>query len=591
MLRRRGPRWAFLALVLSLVSFVALAESQEEEEEMRILRRPTSVAIAATLLGAISFQMSIFYLTNHPDPDMKRYTYEVISSTISIFCAVLFFQGCNDLVESLVGMEELPLWQQFAIDCLHMVFWYTMLQIVLALISGAIAELIGKPASDMETIDANMKCFAVLLAHVTGFASINAWGTLQQMEPFRLHWLTSLGVLPFAMAVQFGLQRTTDTIRWKVAMADDGVEDEYEKKWDEECEEAEDDVMALTLSFLIVQCIRFVIAGSLPNQEGVEKANDLQHYSRSQISSLFLVALGFALLVVVLYLGMPPNDEARELLMRWLKTSITVVSMSFAWCAFFGLRWFFAGYKLIGANPMLLAIVVALMNSFGSFSIIRALDKIADMEATGEKVDHAIEQVIGAIGILVGFGWEQCFDKATESFSTVLPYSTYSKMVLVLLCCAIIVPAWRWWLLPMALHEGWRFGFVIDPDQAMWTELLEHEKFQKALERNKTRRRLSNLVEGDIEAAAGMEAVEGPPPSDAGSGQPSPPLPRPNHHDSSEVPYRQLSGGPPGRAVTRSDLKVALSQAQALRGHVNSIKKSMSRMEAAIGAGRSAPDS
>ena len=91
----------------------------------------------------------------HPfqeDDDIKRYAWKVISATISIFCAVLLFQGFNGLVEDycidggmkLFGIEEeSPLakfWECF-VDIAQLLFWLTSMQLVLAITSGAIAEM------------------------------------------------------------------------------------------------------------------------------------------------------------------------------------------------------------------------------------------------------------------------------------------------------------------------------------------------------------------------------------------------------------------------------------------------------------------
>lgn len=37
-----------------------------------------------------------------------------------------------------------------------------------------------------EAVEVNVECYAILLGHITGFAAINAWGTLQQAVPRNL---------------------------------------------------------------------------------------------------------------------------------------------------------------------------------------------------------------------------------------------------------------------------------------------------------------------------------------------------------------------------------------------------------------------
>jgi len=116
------------------------------------------------------------------------------------------------------------------------------------------------------------------------------------------------------------------------------------------------------------------------------------------------------------------------------------------------------------ADPMLNAVCLTMLVSFVCLSVIRLLDIIADDDRTGDNVDDAIKQIIKAIGILVGFGWEQCFDQAVVSLSSATSDPHISKLVLGLFCVSIVTPAWKWYLLPMALKDGWKFGFVIDMD-------------------------------------------------------------------------------------------------------------------------------
>merc|ERR1719329_1724228 len=144
-------------------------------------------------------------------------------------------------------------------------------------------------------------------------------------------------------------------------------------------------------------------------------------------------------------------------------------SMTMAWSFFFSFRWCLSGIPNIlvddtesHSDMMMLTLLQALVLSALSFSLIRALDKIEDAHKDGEnqslvkKVDEGIEQIIKALGILVGFAWEQCFDASVSAISSRLPMPTEVKLVFAAFVFVVLVPAWKWWILPMDVCWGWK---------------------------------------------------------------------------------------------------------------------------------------
>merc|ERR1719421_315240 len=117
----------------------------------------------------------------------------------------------------------------------HMTVWFLFMQLSLAYISGSLPGSM-KP-EEIEEAEVQMKCWATLAAHITGFAAINAFGTIQQFY-FSDSWAVSLGALPIAFGVLYVYQRIFDIIRETVSYTDDGDVDEFEKMWDEETEES-----------------------------------------------------------------------------------------------------------------------------------------------------------------------------------------------------------------------------------------------------------------------------------------------------------------------------------------------------------------
>lgn len=92
----------------------------------------TDVGISGMLLGNFAFVMSLFYIVNHPDSDMRRYSWSVISSTISIFIAVMVFQGLdNSLVALLVPEGESAEFWHMVLNFSQQFVWFWILQLVL----------------------------------------------------------------------------------------------------------------------------------------------------------------------------------------------------------------------------------------------------------------------------------------------------------------------------------------------------------------------------------------------------------------------------------------------------------------------------
>jgi hypothetical protein len=91
-------------------------------------------------------------------------------------------------------------------------------------------------------------------------------------------------------------------------------------------------------------------------------------------------------------------------------------------------------------------------------------------EEMDEKVDKGIRQIMVAIGLAIGFAWEQCFDKSVDAIAEeskalhnkffINPSTT--KLFLAMFCSALLVPAWRLYVLPYMKEKGWRYGWAIN---------------------------------------------------------------------------------------------------------------------------------
>ena len=476
---------------LQAVVFDEVAKMDIQEQ----MHQSENICISLMLLGCMGFMMSNFYLVNWPDADIQRISWEVISSTVSIFSAVLLFQACNKVLEYYV-LEGMWIWYQLVVDIVHMSFWFVALQLVLAYLSGAMGahaevssmrnsvslsdslsptrRLLRVQSAEMhfEAVKINTICWATLLGHVTGFAAINAWGTLQQAVPRDLLWCTLIPAV--ALFAIFCIYQATERLRRKWTELD-GEEDEFEKLWGEEVAETEDDVMSLCVSFLLVQTLRFLISGHLPDAEG----NDPKGLKQSNLAcelllfSAFLFG-GFDIMCISVRKCFSPNTgqpdpealrgQSRSQSFRttsfnpldqehrWSTWGRDICAMCTAWCLHFSVDWWLSANIL--ADGAVLAVICAVVVTCLALLLIFVLDKLADMDFTDDEVDTSLRALIQSLGILIGFSWERSFDEAVGGLAEdrVLGLAPpVLTLLLAVVLASMVMPAWKWYILPVVV--------------------------------------------------------------------------------------------------------------------------------------------
>lgn len=453
-------------------SIVEKPSDEEGDEEETRAESAISVAIAATLLGAIAGVLSLSYLLNHRDNDIKQAAYEVLSTTISILCAILVFQAFNEIVLMLFVSPDSGAAWLVAISVAQLLSWHCTAELALAYATGAIGRT--PPTTSIGEITCRTKCYAVLLAHITGFAAINASCSIQQSY-FSRTPLASASAVILCFIFLRCLQRVSDVCRRKIEELDDKVDD-FEELWSEETKEAENDVMSFALSFTLIQVMRFDIGGVLPNL-GEEEPATLFYHSALESYALLGVGSGF---FVITFCGFYWLAHLDWYFKRTTSEIIGTCGMCFAWCVFYGVQWRIGPLapQAFEENYVLLAILTALMCSVFAFLFIFALDGICDIfehfsqQAQGfvsscpviekSKAVNSLRKLLTVLGFLVGVAWEQAFDLAEESLANATAYPSASKFIFALISVFVLIPAWRWYILPMVHQEGWKYGFVCE---------------------------------------------------------------------------------------------------------------------------------
>jgi len=498
-------------------------EGEGEEEEF--IPTAADSEVAYMLLGAVIFVVSLFYLVNWNDDDIRYYSMNIISMTMSIFSAVLMYQGINDQIMrfSAQQTEAVRVVIQFA----HCAVYIIIMQVLISSLSGVMplpcdekldfdekvwlvadglrcdydrpltkdeekgvramqnkdtkakrSVWVDKYAQEvpvrkerhhLRRAQRRMRCWAMLLAHMSGFAAINAGARLQAVEIFSSSpWMAMLPAVINQVVLQIFFQLSSLARGKRMQECIDKEKISGYKKvklCHEAVVEAENDVSSLSLSFLGVQVMRFIISGVMPNEEGEEEPPVAHQWVT--IFAFFGMGLILMILAVILAMKCVGEEEEEEvrggstgeknkkkhavpkepLGMRLAMILSNSLAMAFAWILLFGTKWLLIKLDMLDIETMIGQIVHALGLSLLCGVAVFALDFVDDSvrESKGgaEAATKAIRVVIQSIAILIGFSWEHCFDAAVADVAFITPHKRWAKFIMGCFVCIFLVPAWR----------------------------------------------------------------------------------------------------------------------------------------------------
>ena len=131
--------------------------------------------------------------------------------------------------------------------------------------------------------------------------------------------------------------------------------------------------------------------------------------------------LGFGYVAAMLCGGLVFFNAMPTPFSAWLSGTkvqqlVRMVTMTMAmvhcWCLYFAGAWVMAASDIaeflsVYEDSALLKVILACVLTVYAFVLIFVLEYLASLDATGPKADQAIYTIMGSLGILVGFTWEQ----------------------------------------------------------------------------------------------------------------------------------------------------------------------------------------
>lgn len=231
--------------------------------------------------------------------------------------------------------------------------------------------------------------------------------------------------------------------------------------YEEEVFDSEEDIVGVAVSFLVVQALRQYLSGHLPNNFGVEE--EKEDYMHTPGEAYSLLACGFLSLVLLKMLLVAKESmkhsfhgNGGRLLKRIFGSFQKAFAMIFSWCILYFCMYREARVLEVEAPwTITCRMILAFVLSVVAFTAIFFIDAIQSM-AESEQAQEYFYEIIMALSILVGFSWEQCFDRAVEVVAMVGHQRFHiqeenTEIFVACLICAIVFFPWRRVILQIAI--------------------------------------------------------------------------------------------------------------------------------------------
>ncbi|CAE8591080.1 unnamed protein product, partial [Polarella glacialis] len=432
------------------------AEGGEHGEPAEHHVTETTLTASILLFGFLIFDIVLLYLVNWADPNVRSYMYKMISTTVSIFSAVLLNQAIRSIVLEQILCSPFP--RGFNIT-----------------ITPTIEILVGLAQFVTCFTGVNVACWyfrkslvlhavEVIGGHLTAFSGVAFFGHIQEVcEESKVHvavvFLAAIVFMVLCRALSYNIRKACfdDNSRYATVLhesinahesndAHESHNAHAESHWLEAVVEAEDDAAGIILSFLMAQALAYYIADFLPPLEGPGSRMPASHWKIIHLfdaSLLFLAGLMMATWAHQRWMKKQnkghENHEKHQHRTRFFKSVQHFLAMSMSWCLLLSAIWSVSLLNLFKNAHMTFVLAAFIVTALSVLCVI-ALDVLADLldsfeghesrktelvaspegdddanqfgpsSAALDNMEQVVRMIIGAFGLLVGLSWEKAFD-------------------------------------------------------------------------------------------------------------------------------------------------------------------------------------
>jgi len=457
-------------------------------------------ALGVALLGSIIVFLSLFYMLRHPDAQVASYSHKIVFAITSVLCALVVEQMEGKMLKRGILPVTTPGVVLELCELLLFIFHFASLTFAVYVYRSSHELMFGAVG---------------VLSHVLAFIAIDLFydwlrytgESFVSQEGYGLYFLYGIapiiGIELFAVCNKLTsllrgrvIQPSLNSARTQVALGEgsDGQHSHHDENhygaisghdhcdaaapaWAKEAATGEREACAIFVGFLLRSLCVLIVSGQAPPIHCNDHKGECNH-SWGEIGGLFLLILLQSLVVGVLPVFFGTDS-------RLVTHTQMLLSYSVGWCLDSAVRWLLLGNSVKGEIPVPggsagIEITCAfLVSPIVVFTVI-ALDALADR---GILSDHASDVFIMVAGLSIGILWQEAFAESMNFAVRCNDWGNRHSLLCNLVggCTLIsfIVPAWRFWIVPVASAPVPK-RIEAFPDQKPMPETLQNDDTEEA---------------------------------------------------------------------------------------------------------------
>jgi len=412
------------------------------------------------MLSSVVFAIFVLYLLNWSNNYVRRATYRMLCTSISVYCAVLLNEGLMGLLNVISKIIQVPIEISFGL-------------LIFLVLYATVWWLCYKKQDDPRWLMA----LESLGGHLMAFAGIVAFGNMMfscwfqdniyvpvsenvdmQNHVRRWKYMFVIVLVVIMLLLLFGLSRQYRKTHFKPKTDENEpmVEshEHHHKPWIDEVSGAENEAAALIVGFLILQASVLFITGKQPGLHDHSCKHQVHLPSIALLAGVGTLCLVFMAVVSMVKARLSTEDPKKVPSFNFRKA----MAMSAGWCIERSSKWLMIYWW---DDSEIAQVSSAFLLSLLAVIVVLTMGKLMIIYGENQKWERVVEDMLESLAVLVGLGWDHAFHvcQATvidyydtkwnvEGHLQQLEVHAISKAVMAVILCSVVAPGWVWYLLP-----------------------------------------------------------------------------------------------------------------------------------------------